>query len=159
MLYLSPLLTLITMSIVQLMIFAMRWIISRTSPLYKLQQQKLGVVNVYVEESISGQHIIKTLCQEERVIREFSERNDSVNKVSYWEMLFFGFIQKVMNLLNFLSFGLIALFGGILAINGYITVGVIVIFTEYARQFTRPLNELSNQFNILLSAIAGAERV
>src|SRR5699024_4593131 len=64
-----------------------------------------------------------------------------------------------MNMLNFLSFGLIALIGGMLAINGHISVGIIVIFTEYARQFTRPLNELSNQFNILLSAIAGAERV
>src|SRR5699024_6932816 len=70
-----------------------------------------------------------------------------------------GLIPKVMNMLNFLSFGLIALVGGLLAINGHISVGVIVIFTEYARQFTRPLNELSNQFNILLSAIACAERV
>ncbi len=159
MLYLSPLLTLITMSIVPLMIFAMRWITSRTGPLYKLQQKRLGIVNGYVEEAISGQHVIKTFSQEERVIREFSERNTSLNHASFWAMLFSGFIPKVMNLLNFLSFGLIALFGGILAIKGQITVGVIVIFTEYARQFTRPLNELSNQFNILLSAIAGAERV
>src|SRR5690625_6898194 len=73
-------------------------------------------------------------------------------------MLFSGYIPKVMNMLNFLSFGLIALFGGVLAINGVITVGIIVIFTEYARQFTRPSNERSNQFNILLSAVAGAER-
>lgn len=159
MLYLSPLLTLITMSIIPLMILAMRWITSRTGPLYKLQQQRLGIVNGYVEESISGQHVIKTFSQEERVIREFQERNRSLNHASFWAMLFSGFIPKVMNLLNFLSFGLIALFGGILAIKGHITVGVIVIFTEYARQFTRPLNELSNQFNILLSAIAGAERV
>lgn len=159
MLYLSPLLTLITMSIVPVMLFAMRWITSRTGPLYKLQQKRLGIVNGYVEESISGQHVIKTFSQEERVIREFSERNTSLNQASFWAMLFSGFIPKVMNLLNFLSFGLIALFGGILAIKGHITVGVIVIFTEYARQFTRPLNELSNQFNILLSAIAGAERV
>jgi len=67
-----------------------------------------------------------------------------------------------MNMLNFLSFGLIALVGGILIIvydQQFVTVGTIVIFTEYARQFTRPLNELSNQFNVLLSAIAGAERV
>ncbi|HLR59664.1 MAG TPA: ABC transporter ATP-binding protein, partial [Pseudogracilibacillus sp.] len=159
MLYLSPLLTLITMSIIPLMILAMRWITSRTGPLYKLQQQRLGIVNGYVEESISGQHVIKTFSQEERVIKEFQERNKSLNHASFWAMLFSGFIPKVMNLLNFLSFGLIALFGGILAIKGHITVGVIVIFTEYARQFTRPLNELSNQFNILLSAIAGAERV
>lgn len=159
MLYLSPLLTLITMSIVPLMILAMRWITSRTGPLYKLQQKRLGIVNGYVEEAISGQHVIKTFSQEERVIREFSERNTSLNHASFWAMLFSGFIPKVMNLLNFLSFGLITLFGGILALKGFITVGVIVIFTEYARQFTRPLNELSNQFNILLSAIAGAERV
>src|SRR5690625_2433327 len=64
-----------------------------------------------------------------------------------------------MDMLNYLSFGVIALFGGILVVNGHVSVGVIVIFTEYARQFTRPLNELSNQFNLLLSAIAGAERV
>src|SRR5699024_5418804 len=65
-----------------------------------------------------------------------------------------GFIPKVMNMLNYVSFGLIALVGGLLAINGAggVTVGIIVIFTEYARQFTRPLNELSNQFNILLTA-------
>src|SRR5699024_10339084 len=132
---------------------------SRTGPLYKLQQQRLGIVNGYVEESISGQHVIKTFSQEERVIKEFQERNKSLNHASFWAMLFSGFIPKVMNLLNFLSFGLIALFGGILAIKGHITVGVIVILTEYARQFTLPLNELSNQFNILLSAIAGAERI
>src|SRR5699024_10265639 len=76
-----------------------------------------------------------------------------------WANTISGFIPKVMNTLNFLSFSLIALFGGIFVLKGYITVGVIVIFTEYARQFTRPLNELCNQFNILLSAVAGAERV
>src|SRR5699024_10833183 len=64
-----------------------------------------------------------------------------------------------MNTLIFLCFSLIALFGDIFVLKVYITVGDIVIFTEYARQFTRPLNELSNQFNILLSAVAGAERV
>lgn len=159
MLYLSPLLTAITMSIVPLMIIAMRYITARTGPLYKLQQKKLGHLNGYVEEAISGQHVIKTFSQEKRVMKEFDEMNQSLNHVSFWAMLYAGFIPKVMNLLNFLSFGLIALFGGILAIKGFITVGIIVIFTEYARQFTRPLNELSNQFNILLSAIAGAERV
>src|SRR5699024_5666804 len=86
MLYLSPLLTLITMSIIPLMILAMRWITSRTGPLYKLQQQRLGIVNGYVEESISGQHVIKTFSQEERVIKEFQERNKSLNHASFWAM-------------------------------------------------------------------------
>jgi ATP-binding cassette subfamily B protein len=159
MLYLSPLLTVITMTIIPVLFIAMRWITKRTGPLYKLQQKNLGEVNGYVEEIISGQQVVKAYSQEERVIRAFKEKSDSLKQSGFWAHTIAGFIPKVMNTLNFLSFALIALFGGLLAIKGYITVGVIVIFTEYARQFTRPLNELSNQFNILLSAVAGAERV
>ncbi|GGK04950.1 putative ABC transporter ATP-binding protein YfiC [Lentibacillus kapialis] len=159
MLVLSPLLTLITMMIVPVMFLAIRWITKRTGPLYKLQQQRLGELNGYVEETVSGQHVIKTFSQEKRVIRGFQERNENLQHSGFWAQVFAGFIPKVMNMLNFLSFGLVGLAGGILAIQDIITVGVIVIFTEYARQFTRPLNELSNQFNILLSAVAGAERV
>ncbi|WP_163972057.1 ABC transporter ATP-binding protein [Oceanobacillus halotolerans] len=159
MLVLSPLLTVITMSIIPAMFLAMRWITKRTGPLYKLQQKHLGDLNGYVEETVSGQHIIKAFSQEKKVISEFEEKNARLRQSGFWAMTISGFIPKVMNMLNFLSFGLIALAGGILAIQEIITVGVIVIFTEYARQFTRPLNELSNQFNLLLSAIAGAERV
>ena len=159
MLWLSPILTLITMIIIPLLFFAMHWITKRTGPLYKIQQNDLGELNGYVEEIVSGQHIIKTFSQEKRVIREFEERNRQLQLSGFWAQTIAGYIPKVMNSLNFLSFTLIAFFGGLLAIKGYITVGIIVIFTEYARQFTRPLNELSNQFNILLSAVAGAERV
>ena len=159
MLILSPILTIITMTIIPVMFIAMKWITNRTGPLYKLQQRELGEVNGYVEEIVSGQHVVKTFSQEERVIREFRNKNNNLQLSGFWAAVFSGYIPKVMNFLNLFGFGLIALFGGLLAINGYITVGVIVIFTEYARQFTRPLNELSNQFNILLSAVAGAERV
>ncbi|GAA0593393.1 ABC transporter ATP-binding protein [Virgibacillus siamensis] len=159
MLYLSPLLTVVTMTIIPVMFFAMKWITKRTGPLYKLRQRHLGDMSGYVEEIVSGQHIVKTFSQEKRVIGEFREKNASLRESGFWALNVAGFIPKVMNMLNFLSFALIALAGGILAINGHITVGVIVIFTEFARQFTRPLNELSNQFNILLSAVAGAERV
>lgn len=161
MLLLSPILTAVTMTIVPLLFFAMRWITNRTGPLYKVQQKDLGDINGYVEEIVSGQHIVKTFSQEERVIREFSEKNKKLKKTGFWAMTISGFIPKVMNTLNYLSFALIALIGSILALkeNPVVTIGVIVIFTEYARQFTRPLNELSNQFNVLLSAIAGAERV
>src|SRR5699024_3487996 len=161
MLLLSPILTAVTMTIVPLLFFAMRWITSRTGPLYKIQQKDLGDINGYVEEIVSGQHIVKTFSQEERVIREFSEKNKKLKRTGFWAMTISGFIPKVMNTLNYLSFALIALIVGMLALQEkqFVTIGVIVIFTEYARQFTRPLNELSNQFNVLLSAIAGAERV
>ncbi|MFD1852098.1 ABC transporter ATP-binding protein [Oceanobacillus bengalensis] len=160
MLMLSPILTVVTMSIIPAMFLAVRWITRRTGPLYKLQQKDIGEVNGYVEEILSGQHVVKTYSQEDRVIAEFEQRNRSMRNTGFWAQAIAGFTPKVMNTLNFLSFGLIAFIGGALAINtNLVTVGVIVIFTEYARQFTRPLNELSNQFNLLLSAIAGAERV
>ena len=159
MLILSPVLTAITMTIIPLLFIGMRIITKRTGPLYKIQQKDLGELNGYVEEIVSGQHIVTAYSQEGRVIFEFEKRNKQLQHSGFWSQTIAGFIPKVMNGLNFLSFALIALFGGLLAIKGHITIGVIVIFIEYARQFTRPLNELSNQFNILLSAVAGAERV
>jgi len=162
MLYLSPILTVVTMTIIPAMFLAIRWITRRTGPLYKAQQSYLGELNGYVEEIVSGQHVVKTYSQESYVIDEFGKRNENLKNTGFWAQNIAGFIPKVMNTLNYLSFGMIALVGGMLAIYSnqeLVTVGIIVIFTEYARQFTRPLNELSNQFNILLSAIAGAERV
>src|SRR5699024_7240298 len=136
-----------------------RWITKRTGPLFKISQRNLGELNGYIEEITSGQQIVKSFAQEERVEKEFALKNDALQQSGFWALTIGGFIPKVMNSLNFISFTLIAFFGGLLAVKGHITVGVIVIFSEYARQFTRPLNELSNQFNILLSAVAGAERV
>lgn len=159
MLFLSPLLTVITMTIIPLLFLAMRWITRRTGPLYKLQQRDLGELNGFVEEIVSGQQVVKVYSQEKRVIREFDEKNWQLLQSNFWAHTIAGFIPKVMTTLNFISFTLVAFFGGLLALKGHVTVGVIVIFSEYARQFTRPLNDLSNQINILLSAVAGAERV
>lgn len=159
MLTMSPLLTLITMIIIPVMFIATRWITRRTSPLFKGQQQRLGTLNGMVEESISGQLIVKAYSQEERMIEDFTGKADELRHVGYWANVYSGGIPKVMNFLNNASFALVAGAGGILAVNGHLSVGTIVIFTEYARQFTRPLNDLANQFNNVLSAIAGAERV
>ncbi|AZN41650.1 ABC transporter ATP-binding protein [Paenibacillus albus] len=159
MLLLSPLLTLLTFFVVPLMVLGMRWITRRTGALFKERQRNLGELNGFVEETLSGQRIIKAFSQEERVIREFHERNVRIKYSGFWAQTISGFIPKLMNGLNNLSFAVIACVGGILAIRGAITVGVIIVFVEYARQFTRPLNDLANQWNTLLSAIAGAERV
>ena len=159
MLYLSPLLTVLTMLIIPLMFMAMRWITKRTGKLFKEQQAAVGALNGMIEETISGQTIVKAFSQEERVIEEFREKNARLRRTGFWALTYSGFIPKVMNFLNNISFAIVAGIGGILAFNGLVTIGVIVIFTEYARQFTRPLNDLANQINTVLSAIAGAERV
>lgn len=160
MLLLSPLLTLLTMMIIPLMLVAMRWITNRTSILYKKRQRAIGEMNGYIEEIISGQEVVKLFSREARVTDGFTEKNANVRDISYWSVSYSGLIPKVMNFFNNLSFAIVAGIGGVLALNGNeITVGMIVIFAEYARQFTRPLNDLANQFNTVLSALSGAERV
>ncbi|MDJ1109994.1 ABC transporter ATP-binding protein [Macrococcus caseolyticus] len=160
MLLLSPLLTLLTMMIIPLMLIAMHWITNRTSILYKRRQRAVGEMNGYIEEIISGQEVVKLFTREARVTEGFTEKNAKVRDISYWSVSYSGLIPKVMNFFNNLSFAIVAGIGGILALNGNgITVGTIVIFAEYARQFTRPLNDLANQFNTVLSALSGAERV
>lgn len=161
MLYLSPLLTLLTMITIPIMFLAMRWITKRTSKLFKEQQVAVGELNGMIEETISGQRIVKAFSQEERVTEEFEEKSAHLRRTGFWAMTYSGFIPKVMNLLNNASFAIVAGIGGVLALtgDGLVTIGTIVIFSELARQFTRPLNDLANQFNTVLSAIAGAERV
>lgn len=159
MIYLSPVLTVVTLVIVPLMVFGMKWITNRTGKLFKDQQRNIGELNGFIEETISGQRIVKTFSQEKKVIIDFKGRNDKLRESGYYSQAYSGLIPKLMNLLNNLSFALIAGVGGVLALRGDISIGVIVIFIEYSRQFTRPLNDLANQFNTMLSAVAGAERV
>ncbi|KZZ84052.1 ABC transporter ATP-binding protein [Bacillus sp. SJS] len=159
MLILSPVLTALSMVIIPLMVFGMKWITSRTGKKFKEQQKHLGSLNGYIEETFSGQKIVKAFSQEERVTEEFLDRSAKLREAGFWAQTYSGFIPKLMNVLNNLSFAIIAAAGGYMAIKGYITIGTIVIFIEYSRQFTRPLNDLANQFNTILSAVAGAERV
>lgn len=159
MVILSPLLTLLTMTIIPVMFIAMKWITRRTGKLFKEQQQAVGDLNGMIEETISGQRIVKAFSQENRVIYEFTVKSERLRRTGFWALTYSGFIPKVMNMLNNASFAIVAGMGGLLALNGHVTIGTIVIFSEYARQFTRPLNDLANQFNTVLSAIAGAERV
>ncbi|MEE6450747.1 ABC transporter ATP-binding protein [Gottfriedia acidiceleris] len=155
----SPILTLLTLSIVPVLIIGIKWITHRTGQLYKIQQRNLGELNGFIEETVSGQRIIKTFSQEDKMIRDFLNKNEKLKNSGFWAFIFAGFIPKFMNVLNNVSFAIIAGIGGYFAYKGHISIGTIVVFTEYSRQFTRPLNDLSNQFNTLLSAIAGAERV
>lgn len=159
MLWISPLLTVLTLLIVPVLFAGMKWITNRTGAYFKEQQKTLGDMNGYIEEAISGQKIIKMYSQERRVIEEFEEKNEALRTSGYWAQSYSGLIPKLMNMLNNVSFTIIVGVGGILALKGSVSIGVMVTFTTYSRQFTRPLNDLANQFNMILSAVAGAERV
>lgn len=155
----SPLLTVLVLLVVPAMALGMRWITRRTGKLFKDQQRDLGDLNGYVEETLSGGKIVRVFSMEEKVMAEFREKNARLRHSAFWAQVISGYIPKLMNGLNNLNFAVIAGIGGWLAVRDVISVGTIVIFAEYARQFTRPLNDLANQFNTVLSAVAGAERV
>lgn len=159
MLYLSPILTLVSMVTIPLMIFITKKISVYTRKIFVEQQKNLGDLNSFIEETISGQKVIKVFCREEVDIKEFENNNTKLTSAAIRAQIFSGIMGPVMNVLNNLSFALVAGAGGLLASKGVVTVGVIVIFINYSKQFSRPINDLANQFNAIQSAIAGAERV
>lgn len=159
MLYLSPLMTLASMITIPMVFLITRFIAKKTKLLFRQQQKSLGMLNGHIEETIAGIHVVKAFNNEEKVINEFKEQNDILRDVGVKAQTWSGLIMPLMNVINNFSFGIIAVFGGSLAIKGIISVGVIASFISYSKQFSRPLNELANTFNTLQSGIAGAERV
>ena len=157
----SPVLTLIVLSIVPLMMLVTRLITKYTGKLFIKQQMTLGELNGKIEETISGQRVVKLFCREDRVIHEFEESNQQLKHTALKAQVLSRIMGPSMNMLNNLGFALIAGIGGLLVLNditGAVTIGTISVFLNYSRQFTRPINELANQYN-MVSAAAGAERV
>ncbi|BCS82334.1 multidrug ABC transporter ATP-binding protein [Caldicellulosiruptor diazotrophicus] len=159
MLLLSPVLTVLTLTVVPLMFWLTNLIASRTRKLFSQNQKLLGSLNGIIEEDITGQKVIKVFTREEKEIKKFEKVNKELTQVGIKAQIFSGIIPPLMNLLNNLAFIIVAASGGFLALKGFITVGTIASFIQYARQFTRPLNDLANQFNQIQSAFAAAERV
>ncbi len=158
MIWLSPLLTLFALVTIPMMALCTKTIAKRTRKYFSEQQKNLGELNGLIEETISGQRVVKVFCREPAIIEDFVTRNQALKNVGIQAQIYSGIIPPLMNVLNNLSFAILAGAGGWLVIQGTITIGVIASFINYSRQFTRPLAELANQFNMIQSAIAGAER-
>lgn len=159
MLLLSPLMTMISITIIPVMIFCTGKIASYTRTFFLAQQERLGQLNGIIEETISGQRAVKVFTHEQKAIEKFADANLQLKRVGTRAQIFSGVIPPLMNVLNNLSFAIVAGAGGWLVVKNIITVGVIASFINYTKQFTRPLNEMANQFNMIQLALAGAERV
>jgi len=159
MLILSPLLTLAALVTVPLVFLLTRTVSRRTRVLFKRQQAALGAMNGHIEETISGIDVIKAFGREGAAIGEFDGLNDELKSIGTEAQVWSGFIMPLMNVINNLGFAAVAAVGGVLAVNGIVTIGVIASFISYSRQFSRPLNDLANTYNTLQTALAGAERV
>lgn len=152
-------LTLVSLVSIPITILATGQIAKRTRKYFAAQQRHLGELNGFVEETLSGQKVVKAYHREEAAVAEFQGFNEPLRLAGIRAQIAAGFMGPVNNLINNFSFAFIAAFGGWLAFAGYTSIGVIVSFLNYSRQFTRPINELANQYNMIQSAIAGAERV
>lgn len=159
MIILSPLLTVASLMTVPLVFILTKTIAKKTRVYFREQQKELGMLNGHIEETISGLEVVKAFNHEEKAIHEFSEVNERLKKVGTKAQIWTGFLMPMMNVINNFGFMIIAVIGGLLAVNELITIGVIASFITYSRQFGRPLNDLANIFNLLQSGIAGAERV
>ncbi|MBU5438901.1 ABC transporter ATP-binding protein/permease [Tissierella sp. MSJ-40] len=159
MLILSRILTIASMVTIPMVLLMTRNVAKRTKVLFKEQQSILGNLNGHIEESISGIQVVKAFNNEDKVIEKFHDINSGLCEVGIKAQIWSGYIMPLMNVINNIGFGVVAVLGGILAVKDMITVGVIASFLSYSRQFSRPLNELANTFNTIQSGLAGAERV
>jgi ATP-binding cassette subfamily B protein len=160
MLYLSIPLTIATVITIPIMLIATKAITSRSRRYYKEKQERLGNLNGFIEEIISGQKVVKVFCQEEETTKSFSKRNTDLLQVGVRAEIFSGMIGPIMMALNNVTYAIVVAGGGLMMVMGLpITLGTISNFIIYSKQFTRPLNELANQVNAMMAAFAGAERV
>ncbi len=159
MLRMSPILTLVSMIAIPLTLLITTLISSRTRESFLNNQTILGQLNSIAEENINGLKVVKIFAREKKEIEKFEAVNEELRKVGIRAQIFAGVMGPLMNVVNNLSFAIIAGFGGWFAVKSIVSVGTVASFIIYSRQFTRPINELANLFNMVQSAIASAERV
>lgn len=159
MLYYCWQLALLSFATVILTLLASKILSKQVRKFSRKRQQLLGQLNGTVEEMISGYRTVVAYNHQNITIEEFCETADSLTKAGIRTDAFSGVMGPIMNCIGNIGFVIIAAFGGYFAINGYISVGVISAFIVYAKQFSRPINEIAQIYGQLQTAIAGAERV
>ena len=155
----SPLLTLVTILFIPLFLKLGGVIAKRSSRFYSGQQAALGAVNGYMEETITGQKVVKVFGHEESCIDEFKLLNSDLREKQMNAQFWGGIMGPIMGNTSQISYGVTVGLGGILMVTSGFTPGALTVFAGYSRQFAMPINNLSNQVSTIFAALAGAERV
>ena len=172
MIYTNWILTVITLLFIPFMLKAGATIAKRSRKFFRAQQSALGAINGYIEETVTGQKVVKVFCHEKKAVKEFTRLNNDLRSKQLKAQFFGGIMGPVMGNLSQISYAASGAIGGILCIIkktikigslkfviGGFDIGGVTVFVNFSRQFSRPINELSMQVNTLFSALAGAERV
>ncbi len=159
MLILSPLLTVLIVLMLVLMIQIIKAITKRSAAGFKAQQAAIGATNGYLEEMIEGQKVVKVFCHEETVNREFDALNEQLREAAVQANTFANIIMPIMGNLSYVNYAFTAAIGAVLVIAGRMDIGSIASYLQYTRSFSQPITQISMQFNAILAALAGAERI
>ena len=158
MLYMNVWLALLCMVTIPLVMLFTKYVTTFTRKHFAAQQKHLGQLNGFIEETVSGKKVIQITQREQHALHQFNVMNKQLTEASISAQIYTGLVGPIMNVLNHFSFAIIAAIGGWMVFREFTTVGVIVAFMNYSKQFQRPINELANQFNMIQAGIAGAER-
>ncbi len=161
MIYRSFYLTVLVIIVLIVMLKATKFIASKSGHYFVEQQKALGKINGYIEEIINGQKVVKVFCHEEKTKQEFDMLNENMRNTSYKANNFANILMPVMSNIGNMQYVFVAIVGGMLAISGIggLTLGDIASFLQLSRSFTMPVAQISNQFNAIIMALAGAERI
>lgn len=159
MITISPRLVLVFAFTVPLSVFMTKYITGRTRPLFRERSARLGEMNGFVEEMITGQKTLKAYGREEYTQKRFDGKNKEAVEAYYRAEYYGSIVGPCVNFVNNLSLSLISVFGALLYLAGAMSVGSISSFVLYSRKFSGPINEAANIVSELQSALAAAERV
>ncbi|QUO20871.1 ABC transporter ATP-binding protein [Clostridiaceae bacterium Marseille-Q4143] len=161
MIVLSIPLTLLIIVMVAVMVGAVRKIGSKSGKYFIRQQKDLGVLNGYIEEMMEGQKVVKVFCHEEETKKKFYELNNGLFDSAKNANIYANILMPVMANLGNINYVITLAVGSILAINGVggLTLGALASFLQLTRSFNMPITQVSQQFNSIIMALAGAERV
>ena len=168
MIILSPTLTIVTVVMLVLMILVVKALGKRSGAYYKKRQAALGVANGYIEEMSEGQKVVKVFCREERINSRFAVLNDELRRAEAGANTWASILMPIMGNLSYIQYAITALLGTLMVVawqtGSYpalitLSVGGLISFLQYTRNFSRPITMMSQQFNSILSALAGAERI
>lgn len=159
MIYTNIWLTIVTMVFIPLFAKGGGLIAKHSRKYYAEQQAALGAINGYIEESVTGQKVVKVFCHEEKCEEEFGKLNQDLRNKQIKAQFFGGIMGPIMGNISQISYAATACIGGVLCALGRFDIGGLTIFANYSRQFSQPISELSMQVTNIFSALAGAERV
>lgn len=159
MIVLNPLLILVTLVFLIIMVFVIKSIGSKSKRYFGEQQKEIGALNGYIEEMIEGQKVIKVFCHEDKAIEDFKKYNEELRKASTNAQNYAGRMMPALGNISYVNYAVTCCVGALMTILGMFNIGALVAYLQYTRQITQPVQQVSQQVNMLLAALAGAERI